>query len=274
MGSSSSPIILLVKDLVVDFPGRPADSRVLHDICLSLKRGEILGLVGESGSGKSVLARTLVRLESPATILSGSILLDGQELTAKGRREMRQVRGKKISLVLQDPKSAMDPVFTMGTQFREVLLSRNGSRIGNRGEKKDVFHHIYELLESVGIASPNRRCRQYPHEWSRGMLQRAQVVMAFSNSPEVLILDEVTSALDPTICLQLLDIIIRLKEKQDTGIILITHDLSVAMEVCDRVAVMKRGRIVETGTVREIFDRPGHPYTHLLVSDIREHAGC
>jgi peptide/nickel transport system ATP-binding protein len=273
MGLSNSPVILSVEGLVVDFPDRSAESRVLHDICLSLRRGETLGLVGESGSGKSVLARALVRLESPATIVSGSVLLDGQELTTKSRKEMRQIRGKKISMVLQDPRSAMDPVFTMGTQFREVLLSRDGSRIGSRGEKKDILHHIYELLESVGIASPNGRCRQYPHEWSRGMLQRAQVVMAFSTSPEVLILDEVTSALDPTICLQLLDTIIRLKDKQDTGIILITHDLSVAMEVCDRVAVMKRGRIVETGTVREIFDRPVHPYTHLLVSAIREHAG-
>ncbi|OEU51635.1 MAG: hypothetical protein BA861_11645 [Desulfobacterales bacterium S3730MH5] len=270
----SDGYVLLVEDLVVDFPNNAIGSRVLHGICLSLKRGEILGLVGESGSGKSVFARSLVRLESPARIVSGSILLDSEELTTKSQREMRQFRGKKISLVLQNPRSAMDPVFTMGNQFEEVISIHDARKNRKQWGKANVLQKVYELLQTVGIASPKERCRQYPHEWSLGMLQRALLVMAFSASPEVLLLDEVTSALDPTISLQILDMIIRLKEKEDTGIILITHDLSIAFEVCDRVAVMQKGCIVETGTVREIFDKPVHPYTNLLIASILEDVVC
>ncbi len=198
------------------------------------------------------------------------LMLDGEELTTKSQKEMRKFRGKKISLALQDPRSAMDPVFTMGTQFKEVLLSRNDLKKGKT--TANIFSEIYKRLHAVGIASPETRCRQYPHEWSRGMLQRAQIAMTFSTFPETLILDEVTSALDPTITLQILDLIVRLKQERKTGILLITHDISVASEICDRVAVMQKGCIVETGTVREIFDKPAHPYTDLLVSSIREDA--
>ena len=263
---TSNKHILLVKNLVVDFPNMPTGSSVLRGVSLSLKQGEILGIVGESGCGKSVLARSLVRLESPARIISGSILLDGQELIIKSQRELRRLRGRKISLALQDPRSAMDPVFMMGNQLKEVVSI---SHTGKRAKKQcnaDILRKIHTLLKGVGIASPKERCRQYPHEWSRGMLQRAQLVMVSSASPEVLILDEITSALDPTISLQILDLIIRLKTEQNTGIILITHDLSIALEICDRVAVMQKGRIVEMGKVRKIFEQPVHPYTKLVVS--------
>ena len=162
---------------------------------------------------------------------------------------------------MQNPKTAMDPVFTMGSQFDEVISLSGFS-------KKKKRKIIYNFLKNVGISSPKERCRQYPHEWSRGMLQRAQLVMAFSTSPELLILDEVTSALDPTICLQILDLIIRFKNEHHAGIILITHDLFIASKICNRLAVMHKGLIVETGTVREIFDKPVHPYTRLLVSNI------
>ena len=251
--------LLVVKDLKADFPSSPNASMVLRGISLSLNPGEILGIVGESGSGKTVFSKCLIRLESPAKIISGSILFDNQELTAKTEKELRLIRGKRIALVMQNPKSAMDPVFTMGSQFDEVISL-------NKLSKKKKNDIIYNLLKNVGIASPKERCRQYPHEWSRGMLQRAQLVMAFSTSPELLILDEVTSALDPTICLQILDLIVRFKNEHHAGIILITHDLSIASKICNRVAVMHKGLIVESGTVRKIFDKPVHPYTKLLVS--------
>jgi len=257
----SGKSLLVVKDLVADFPGSPNASRVLRGISLYLNPGEILGIVGESGSGKTVFSKCLIRLESPAKIISGSIFFNDQELTAKTEKELRMIRGKRIALVMQNPKAAMDPVFTMGSQFDEVIALNNLSK----KKKNDI---IYNLLKKVGIASPKERCRQYPHEWSRGMLQRAQLVMAFSASPELLILDEVTSALDPTICLQILDLIVRFKNKHNAGIILITHDLSIASKICDRVVVMYQGFIVESGTVREIFDKPVHPYTKLLVSSI------
>ena len=253
--------LLVVKDLSAAFPGTSDGSMVLRGISLSLNRGEILGIVGESGSGKTVFSKCLIRLESPAKIISGSILFDNQELTAKTEKELRLIRGKRIALVMQNPKAAMDPVFTMGSQFDEVISL-------NKLSKKKKNDIIYNLLKNVGIASPKERCRQYPHEWSRGMLQRAQLVMAFSTSPELLILDEITSALDPTICLQILDLIIRFKNEHHAGIILITHDLFIASKICNRLAVMHKGLIVETGTVREIFDKPVHPYTRLLVSNI------
>ena len=251
--------LLVVKNLATAFPGSPNVLRVLRGISLSLNSGEILGIVGESGSGKTIFSKCLLRLESPAKIISGSILFNNQELTAKTEKELRLIRGKRIALVMQNPKAAMDPVFTMGSQFEEVISF-------NSFPKKKKKEIIYNLLINVGIASPKVRCRQYPHEWSRGMLQRAQLVMAFSASPELLILDEVTSALDPTICLQILNLIVRFKHEHHAGIILITHDLFIASKICDHVAVMHQGLIVESGTVREIFDKPVHPYTKLLVS--------
>lgn len=260
--------ILLVRDLIVEFQNKQKRNRALNRINLSLKPGEVLGLVGESGSGKSVFAKTLVRLEYPAKIVCGSILLDGEELTTKRQRDMRQYRGKKILLMLQNPGSSMDPVFTIGKQFEEIISSYEVSSIHRSRKKAADLSKIYELLRTMGIASPEERCRQYPHEWSRGMLQRVLLVMALYISPQVLILDEVTSALDPTITLQVLDLIARFKEAQNTAIILITHDLSIASEVCDSIAVMQNGRIVEIGTIDNIFNKPIHPYTNSLVSNI------
>ncbi len=262
---SPASAILRVRDLTVDFPARSGWRKVLKGIDLSLARGEILGLVGASGCGKSLFARCLLRFEAPAVIRSGAILLDGMPLTDKTPEQMRDFRGRKITLAFQNPESALDPVFTMGYQLKEVLHYREGS---GRRQRKKVVAQIEELLGRVGIASPRRRCRQYPHEWSRGMLQRGQVAMAFATRPEVMILDEITSALDPTVCLQVLDAVRRLRKKHDTAIILITHDLMLASTICDRVAVMHGGQIVETGAVEEIFHSPAHPYTRSLVSNI------
>jgi ABC-type dipeptide/oligopeptide/nickel transport system ATPase component len=259
MSDSFGSTILNVHNLVVDFPNH---TKVLDNVNLSLNQGEILGVIGESGSGKSVLARTLVRMEASARIVAGSIMLDGQELAEKSPKEMREIRGKKIALAIQDPRSAMDPVFRMGNQLREALLSAKELRSRRNG----VLEKICRRLAKVGISSPLERCRQYPHEWSRGMLQRSQLVMVFSTDSLVLILDEVTSALDPTVTLQILVLIKNLKKKRNTSIILITHDILIVNELCDRVAVMQNGRIVETGTVKNTLTQPSHPYTQALVS--------
>ena len=255
--------VLKARKVSVDFPAGRGWTPVIKEADLTLHAGEILGLVGESGSGKSLLARTLTRLEAPARIASGSILLEDRELTALAQKEMAALRGRKITLVLQYPETAMDPLFTLDAQFREVLLATAAAPI-KKG--KAILSAAYKLLKTVGIAAPRERCRQYPHEWSRGMLQRGQLVMGFLTTPTVMILDEITSALDSTVCLQILDAVRRLKAETHTAILLITHDLFLAAEICDRVAVMKKGEIVETGTVREIFDRPAHAYTRDLIS--------
>ena len=255
--------LLAVRNLSADFPGR---TDVLDRISFSLHKGEVLGIIGESGSGKSVLARTLLRLEAPARITAGSILLDGQDVAGKSQREMRAIRGRKIALAVQDPRSAMDPVFRMESQLLEVMQAAGAGR-----QKKSMQQdEIYGRLSEVGITAPRERCRQYPHQWSRGMLQRAQLVMLFSTNAQVLILDEVTSALDPTVTLEILDLIRRLQQERKAGIILITHETAVVRELCDRAAVMQQGRMVESGPVTEVLASPTHPYTQELVAK----AGC
>ena len=254
---SSNDILLAVRNLSVDFP---AHGRVLDQVSLSLKKGEILGIIGESGSGKSVLARTLVRLETPGRISSGSILLNGQELATQSQAAMRGIRGQNIALAVQDPRSALDPVFRIGSQLKEAM----GSALGRT---KGSFHEaICGQLAQVGISSPHLRCRQYPHQWSRGMLQRAQLVMLFSTGAQVLLLDEVTSALDPTVTLQIIELIRKLQQERQVSIILITHDLAVVQELCDRAAVMQHGRIVESGSLSQVLHSPAHFYTQELVA--------
>ncbi len=258
------PPLLNVKNLSVSFPN---GARVLDDVSLYLEAGEVLGLVGESGAGKSMLAKTMLRFEAPACIVSGSIFLYGQDLTAMTAKEMNRLRGRKISLAMQDPRRAMDPVFSMGSQFAEVFRAKNGKRC--RGlSKGELFEKIYALLEAVGISSGRQRCGQYPGEWSRGMLQRAQLAMVFSTSSPVLILDEVTSALDPTLVLQMIALIRKMKEEMNTAILMITHDIRIVAELCERVAVMQKGRILETGPVEDVLRAPNHPYTRLLLSDL------
>lgn len=248
--------IIRVNRLNVAVRKKSAERILLHDVDFALKKGEIHGLVGESGCGKSLFARTLVRLEAPARIVSGSILIDGTNVA--GRKVPMPFRGKKISLVLQNPASAMDPVFTMASQFRDALS------ILPKQERS--MARVYRLLEEVGITSAASRCRQYPHEWSRGMLQRAQLVMALLSRPESMILDEVTSALDPTIALQLVELIARLRQSRQTAFILITHDLAMAAHVCDRVSVMHQGTILETRDVDTLFKHPGHEYTKEFIA--------
>jgi ABC-type dipeptide/oligopeptide/nickel transport system ATPase component len=258
------PPLLSVKHLSVSFPD---GARVLDDVNLHLKAGEVLGLVGESGAGKSMLAKTMLRFEAPARIVSGAIFLDGQDLAAMTAKEMNMLRGRKISLAMQDPRRAMDPVFSMGSQFSEVLCARDGKKYRGR-RKSELFEKIHGLLKAVGISSGRQRCGQYPGEWSRGMLQRAQLAMVFATSSPVLILDEVTSALDPTLVLQMIALIRKMKDEMNTAVLLITHDIRIVAEICERVAVMRKGRILETGTVEDVLRAPNHPYTRLLLSEI------
>ena len=222
--------------------------------------------MGESGCGKSLFARTLVRLEAPARIVSGTIFLDNTQVSALPARAFAPFRGKKISLVLQNPATSMDPVFTMASQFKDAL-----SILPKRDRSMERVHH---LLKEVGIPSPEQRCRQYPHEWSRGMLQRAQLVMALLANPEIMILDEVTSALDPTIALQILELISRLRQTRNTAFILITHDLDMAAHICDTISVMRHGTILETNDVKTLFNHPKHAYTKAFISGTGQGAFC
>ncbi|WDP90865.1 MAG: ABC transporter ATP-binding protein [Desulfobacter sp.] len=252
------PNILSVTRLNVAVRAKKENRVLLKDVDFCLARGEIHGLVGESGCGKSLFARSLVRLEAPARIISGAILIDGVNVADNAARAADPFRGTKISLVLQNPESAMDPVFTMANQFRDAL-----SILPKPAQSMD---RVYHLLEEVGIASPKLRCRQYPHQWSRGMLQRAQLVMALLAAPSAMILDEVTSALDPTIALQIIELISRLRQTRQTAFILITHDLAMAAHVCDRISVMHQGTILETQDVEALFNHPEHEYTSQLIS--------
>ena len=260
--------LIRVSSLSVAIRKKSAEKMLLHGVNFSLNRGEIHGLVGESGCGKSLFARTLVRLEAPARILAGAILIAGADVV---QRQL-PFRGKKISLVLQNPASAMDPMFTMASQFKDALS------ILPRQERS--MDRVYRLLEETGISSAPSRCRQYPHQWSRGMLQRAQLVMALLSSPQSVILDEVTSALDPTIALQLVDLIARIRRSQKTAFILITHDLALAAHVCDRISVMRQGTIIETKGVDMLFHHPEHAYTKEFIAGTgiagtgREEAAC
>jgi peptide/nickel transport system ATP-binding protein len=250
--------IIRVSRLGVAVREKPVDRVLLRDVDFSLERAEVHGLVGESGCGKSLFARSLVRLEAPARIVSGSIFIHGTNVADKPVRTLAPFRGKTITLVLQNPASAMDPVFTMASQFRDSLsILPAPERSMNR---------VYQLLEEVGIPSPQERCRQYPHQWSRGMLQRAQLVMALLSNPEAMILDEVTSSLDPTIALQIVELIARLKKNRQTAFILITHDLAMAAHVCDRISVMHQGTILETQDVDTLFKCPEHAYTREFIA--------
>ncbi|MEU8798340.1 dipeptide/oligopeptide/nickel ABC transporter permease/ATP-binding protein [Spirillospora sp. NPDC048819] len=245
----------------LDTAGDPVP--LVQDVWLSIRRAEVVGLVGESGSGKSMLARAVLNLLPPATRLaSGSVLLDGRDIAGLPERELRKVRGCGISVVFQDPMTALSPVHTIGRQLCEPLrvhfgMSRSAAR-----------ERAAELLDRVGVENPKRRLDDYPHQFSGGMAQRVAIAMALAAKPRLLIADEATSALDVTTQGQVLDLLLGLRDELDMAILMITHDLGVVAESCDRAAVMYAGQIVEVGGVRELFDGPRHPYTAaLLASD-------
>ena len=255
-------MLLRVKDLRVFYTAGGEIINAVNGVDLEVRRGETLGLVGETGAGKTTIAKSIMRIlpDPPAKIGGGEIYLDGQELLRLPEKKMREIRGKKISMIFQDPMTALNPVFTVGEQIEEVIM------LHEKVNKGEAAVKARQMLELVGI--PGDRSGDYPHQFSGGMKQRVVIAMALACSPELILADEPTTALDVTIQAQILDMIKALKEKQNTSMILITHDLGVVAEVCDRVAVVYAGEIIEYGTKEEIFDYPTHPYTVGLFGSI------
>jgi oligopeptide/dipeptide ABC transporter ATP-binding protein len=261
---SSSDELLRVENLKVDFRTEGGVVHAVDDVSYSLRRGEVLAVVGESGSGKSVSAMTLMGLTRAANAdISGTATLsDGTELIGASERQLRRIRGRRISMIFQDPMSALTPVYRVGDQIAEQI------RTHEKVSRGAAHARAVELLRRVGIPKPADRARAYPHEFSGGMRQRVMIAMALSCSPEILIADEPTTALDVTIQAQILNEIEELRIETGVGVILITHDLGVVAEVANRVVVMYAGRVVEQAGLRELFKDPMHPYTWGLLGSI------
>jgi oligopeptide/dipeptide ABC transporter ATP-binding protein len=238
-------------------------TRAVQDVSLTMEAGQTLGIVGESGSGKTTLALSILRLLPPAArIVSGGLRFDGEDLLRKSPREMRQIRGKKIAMILQDPMASLNPLFTIGDQVAEPIRVHEGVR------RRTAWARARDLLASVRIAAPERRVREYPHEMSGGMRQRIVGAIAISCEPRLLIADEPTTSLDVTIQAQYLNLLRELQRAHGLALIFITHNLGIVARMCDTVAVMYAGRLVEFGPVRQIFDQPCHPYTRALLESI------
>ena len=249
--------LLRVQDLRTHFFTHEGTVRAVDGVSFTIMQGETLGLVGESGCGKSVTALSIMRLipSPPGRILSGEILLEGSNLLSYNERQMRDIRGCKISMIFQEPMTSLDPVFTIGDEIMETVKLHQGLK------RSDAKKEVIEALRTVGIPDSERRIKNYPHELSGGMRQRAMIAMALSCNPVLLIADEPTTALDVTIQAQILRLIDDLKRKLGTSVLLITHDLGVVSEMCDHVAVMYAGHIVEYTDIHTIFEQPLHPYT-------------
>jgi peptide/nickel transport system ATP-binding protein len=255
--------LLRVEGLKTYFYTEGGVVQAVDGIDLLLRRGETLGIVGESGSGKSVTSLSILRLVShPGKIAAGKITFDGIDILALDEESMRKIRGNRISMIFQQPTTSLNPVFKVGEQIVEALEIHQGLS-GNEAEKRSI-----ELLTMVGLPDPARRSKQYPHELSGGQCQRVMIAMALACNPELLIADEPTTALDVTIQAQILDLMRELREKIDTSIILITHDMGVVAEMADSVAVMYAAQIVETADVQSIFADPKHPYTQGLLASM------
>ena len=256
--------VLDVNDLRVSFNTYAGEVQSVRGVTFHVNEGEVLAIVGESGCGKSVTAKTLMKLNPmpPAVIKSGSIQLAGHDIVAASEKQMQKIRGKDVSMIFQDPMTCMNPTMTVGKQIVESL------RLHQHLSAAEAQAKAIELLTQVRIPSPEERAKRYPHEFSGGMRQRAMIAMALSCNPKLLIADEPTTALDVTIQAQIMDLLVDLKKDYNTAIILITHDLGVVAGIADRVAVMYAGKIVETGTVGQIFYEHAHPYTEALLGSL------
>jgi len=257
--------ILNLIDLKVAFGPRPSQALpVVHGIDFSVEAGEIMGLVGESGSGKSVTCLAAMDLAGPQAHISGNVMFGGKDLMTLSEQEMSKLRGRELAMIFQDPMSSLNPVQTLRNQMFEAIRLNNPAF--SKANRADLETETIRLLEEVGIPEAKSRLSTYPHQLSGGMSQRAMIAMMLAGSPALLIADEPTTALDVTIQAQILRLLKGLCEKRGMAIILITHDLAVVAETCDRIAVMYCGRIVETGDIASVFGSPRHPYTYGLLN--------
>ncbi|HEY3629616.1 MAG TPA: ABC transporter ATP-binding protein [Jatrophihabitantaceae bacterium] len=257
--------LLEVRDLAVQFRTMDGTVHAVDGISFTIDKGEILGVVGESGSGKSVSMMSMLGLvpQPPGRIVGGSVLFEGTDLVRASKRRMRQIRGEQIGMIFQDPMTALNPVMRVGKQISEAITIHH-----RRTSAAAASARAVDLLRLVGVPQPEARATQYPHQFSGGMRQRAVIAMAIANNPTLLIADEPTTALDVTIQAQVLDMLRRAQAETGAATIFITHDLGVVAELARRVIVMYAGRIMESGTVRTIFNRPRHPYTAGLLKSL------
>ena len=255
--------LLEAKDLEITFHGRDEKTEAVRGISFSLKDGKVLAIVGESGSGKSVTALSLTRLlpEPPTCTVSGEVELMGKNLLTISKKEIRQVRGKEIAYIFQEPSTSLNPVFSIGYQIAEAIKL-------HLPEVKDIQERVVDSLRRVGIRDPEKRYKDYPHQLSGGMQQRVMIAMALACEPRILVADEPTTALDVTIQKQIMDLLKELKENLGMSIILITHNFGIISDFADDVIVMFRGKIVESGSVDSVLNNPQHPYTKALLACI------
>ncbi len=255
--------LLKIEHLRLSFFTPAGEVKALNDVSFQLEQGQVLGVVGESGSGKSVTAYSIMGLTPyPGRIVGGSILFNGHQIQQMTEKEMRAIRGREVSIIFQDPMTSLNPVYTIGDQICEVIRLHTGQ------SRQEARARAVELLGLVGINEPERRLRQYPHQMSGGMRQRVMIAIALACQPKLLIADEPTTALDVTIQAQILELMMELKKKLGMSILMITHDLGVVSNMCDRIAVMYAGRIVEYGSADDIFYHPQHEYTRGLLASI------
>jgi len=259
--------VLTIKDLHVSFDTYAGEVQAVRGVTYHVDEGEVLAVVGESGCGKSVTAQTIMKLNPmpPARIKSGELILDGKDIIAMTEEQMQSIRGKDVSMIFQDPMTCLNPTMQVGKQIVEAI------KLHNHLSKQEANQKAIEVLQMVQIPNAKERAKQYPHQFSGGMRQRAMIAMALSCNPKLLIADEPTTALDVTIQAQIIDLLVDIKEKLGTAIVLITHDLGVVASIADRIAVMYAGKIVETGTARDIFYNPAHPYTVALLNSLPKH---
>jgi oligopeptide/dipeptide ABC transporter ATP-binding protein len=258
-------VILEVEDLHTYCFSRFGVVKAVDGVSFSLRQGEVLGIVGESGSGKTMTALSLLKLtpRPAARIVKGAIRLEGEDLVPKSEQEMRQIRGRRISMILQDPQTSLNPVFTVGNQLIEAIEIQHADE-----RKPSLVQRAVEGLKQVKVAAPERRVTDYPHQISGGMKQRVVGAIAISCEPKIIIADEPTTSLDVTIQAQYLRLLREIQEATNLALIFITHDFGIVAKMCDRVLVMYAGRIVESGSVRDIFNHPSHPYTQALLRSV------
>ncbi|WP_337269635.1 ABC transporter ATP-binding protein [Oryzifoliimicrobium ureilyticus] len=263
----SSDAMINIDNLSVTFNRGRKPLRAVNGVSLSVRPGEVVALLGESGSGKSVTMRSLLRLHPKDTKVDGSMFVDGQDIMGLSSRELSDLRGAVVSMVFQEPRLALDPVYTLGRQIEETIIRHESL------SRSEAAARALALFQKVKIPSPERRLQNYPHEMSGGMLQRAMIAMSLACNPKVLLADEPTTALDATVQIQILLLIRELQKEYGLSVIFVTHDIGVAAEVSDRIAVLYAGRIVEEGKVADIIRNPRHPYTKGLLGARVELAG-